>query len=251
MHLTARHLRLASGLVMLTYVSLHLINHALGVWSPRLAERGLTWSIALWQSLPGTLLLYTAASVHFALACRTVYTRRHWNLPLVEWVRLWAGFSLPLLLIGHVVNTRLAVTLYSAHPSYHGVVAALMRSGSQGWQLALLAPGWLHGCLGLWLSLRRFAPIRRAKPILIGIVVIIPMLSALGFLRMDWALSSGEAAALTDPDNVRTLAMLGPWREAILASYVALTAAAFLAGRIRNRFDTAPPSQTIINRSGQ
>ena len=86
MRITTRHLRLASGLVLLSYVSLHMINHALGIWSIALAERGLIWSIALWQSLPGTVLLYGAAGVHFALACRTVYTRRHWDLPIIEWV---------------------------------------------------------------------------------------------------------------------------------------------------------------------
>ncbi|HME27091.1 MAG TPA: hypothetical protein VKI44_38185 [Acetobacteraceae bacterium] len=228
MRITARHLRLASGLVLLTYVSLHLTNHALGIWSIDLAERGLTWSIALWQSPPGTALLYGAAGVHFALACRTVYTRRHWDLPIIEWVRLWAGFSLPLLLIGHVVTTRLAVTLYHSEPNYRLVVTTLVRSGTQGWQLALLAPGWLHGCLGLWLSLRRFAPIRRARPVLIGIVVLVPLLSAFGFLRMERAVSITDVAAPSRP-------ALGPWREAILMSYIALVAGAFVAGRVRSR----------------
>jgi adenylate cyclase len=228
MRITTRHLRLASGLVLLSYVSLHMINHALGIWSIALAERGLIWSIALWQSLPGTVLLYGAAGVHFALACRTVYTRRHWDLPIIEWVRLWAGFSLPLLLIGHVVTTRLGATLYHAEPSYHLVVTTLARSGAQGWQLALLAPGWLHGCLGLWLSLQRFALMRRAKPILVGIVVLVPLLSAFGFLRMDRAVAITDIAAPSRP-------ALEPWREAILTSYLALIAGAFVAGRARNR----------------
>jgi adenylate cyclase len=214
--------------VLLSYVSLHMINHALGIWSIALAERGLIWSIALWQSPTGTVLLYGAAGVHFALACRTVYTRRHWDLPIIEWVRLWAGFSLPLLLIGHVVTTRLGATLYHAQPSYHLVVTTLARSGAQGWQLALLAPGWLHGCLGLWLSLQRFAPMRRAKPFLIGIVVLVPLLSAFGFLRMDRAVAITDIAAPPRP-------ALEPWREAILASYVSLIAGAFVAGRARNR----------------
>jgi adenylate cyclase len=228
MRITTRHLRLASGIVLLSYVSLHMINHALGIWSIALAERGLIWSIALWQSLPGTVLLYGAAGVHFALACRTVYTRRHWDLPIIEWVRLWAGFSLPLLLIGHVVTTRFGTTLYHTEPSYHLVVTTLARSGAQGWQLALLAPGWLHGCLGLWLSLQRFAPMRRAKPFLIGIVVLVPLLSAFGFLRMDRAVAITDIAAPSRP-------ALAPWREAILTSYVALIAGAFVAGRARNR----------------
>ena len=235
MHLTTRHLRLASGLVLLTYVSLHLVNHALGIWSLYLAERGLTWSIALWQSLPGTVLLYGAAGVHFALACRTIYTRRHWSLPIIEWVRLWAGFGLPLLLIGHVVTTRLAVTLYQVEPSYRTVVTTLARSGAQGWQLALLAPGWVHGCLGLWLSLQRFAPMRRARPILIAIMVLVPLLSAAGFLRMDRAVSIASATPASGALTLGARASLEPWREAIMASYIALVAGAFLAGRMSSR----------------
>ena len=229
MRLTSRHLRLTSGLVLLAYVSLHLINHALGIWSLDLAERGLTWSMALWQSVPGTALLYGAAGVHVALACRTVWTRRHWDLPIIEWVRLWAGFSLPLLLIGHVVTTRLGTALYHVEPSYRLIVTSLARPGAQGWQLALLAPGWLHGCLGLWLSLRRFAPMRRARPALIGIVVTIPLLAAVGFLRMDHAVLVADA--------VPPPAALGPWTTAILRGYIALIAAAFLAGRVLSRIE--------------
>jgi adenylate cyclase len=226
--MTSRHVRLASGLVLLTYVTLHLINHALGFWSLALAERGLTWAIALWQSTPGTVLLYGAAGAHFMLACNTIYARRNWHLPPIEWIRLWAGFSLPLLLIGHVVSTRLAVTLQGAAPDYRIVVTNLVRSGGQGWQLALLAPGWLHGCLGLWLTLRRFSVMRHAQPFLILLVVLVPLASALGFLRMEQAIGVAGNALAPSPALV-------PWRQAILASYVTLIATAFAAGRIRLR----------------
>jgi adenylate cyclase len=231
MRVTERHLRLASGLVLLSYITLHLTNHALALWSLDLAEGGLRWSIALWQSLPGTVALYGAAGVHFALACHTIGTRRHWHLPTVEWIRLWAGFSLPLLLIGHVVTTRLSVTLYGAEPSYRMIVANLARSGAQGWQLALLAPGWLHGCLGLWLTLRRFAAMQRAKPILLGILVLLPLLSALGFLEMDRAV----AGAAPLPTSAVPAAVLKLWREAILAGYLVLIAGAFAANLLRSR----------------
>jgi adenylate cyclase len=226
MRLTSRHVRLASGLVLLTYVTLHLINHALGIWSLALAERGLAWAVALWQSTPGTILLYGAAGAHFMLACQTIYARRNWHLPPIEWIRLWAGFSLPLLLIGHVVSTRLAVTLQGVAPDYRIVVGNLVRSGSGGWQLALLAPGWLHGCLGLWLTLRRFAIMRRARPILLLIVVLVPLASALGFLRMEQAIGT----SIITPAPAVTLV---PWRQAILAGYLALIATAFVAGRMR------------------
>jgi adenylate cyclase len=101
-----RRLQLASGLLMLTYLFLHLVNHALGIASLDLAGRGLVLALRLWRSTPGTIALYGAASVHFALALHTIYGRRHWALPAAEWIRLWAGLSLPMLLIRHAVTLR-------------------------------------------------------------------------------------------------------------------------------------------------
>ena len=122
MQVVLRRLQLLSGLVLLTYLFLHLVNHALGIWSLDLAGRGLTLAIRLWHSWPGTLLLYGAAALHFSLALRTIYGRRDWALPPAEWVRLWAGLSLPLLLIRHAVSTRLAASLYGFEPNYERIV---------------------------------------------------------------------------------------------------------------------------------
>src|ERR1700744_2152516 len=154
MQAVLRRLQLGSGVGLLVYLFLHLLNHALGVWSLELAGRGLGVALWFWRSAPGTIALYGAAALHFALALRTIYARRHWVLPLAEWVRLWAGLSLPLLLIRHAVTTRLASSLYGFEPDYERVVVLLLMSGTQGLQLALLAPGWIHGCLGLWFRLR-------------------------------------------------------------------------------------------------
>jgi adenylate cyclase len=236
MYLSARHLRLGSGLVLLAYISLHLINHALGLWSLDLAERGLAISIALWQSVPGTILLYGAALLHFVLACRTVYLRPHWRLPITEWVRLWAGLSLPLLLIRHLVGTRVAVSLFHVEPTYSHVVANLIATGTQGWQMALLAPGWLHGCLGLWIGLRRNQAIYRAKPLLICLVALLPLLSALGFAHMSLQVEA-MAGAMAAPGNAVTLAQraaLEVWRHDLLTAYVSLIVATFVAGQVRN-----------------
>ncbi|WP_332452210.1 hypothetical protein [Burkholderia ubonensis] len=180
----ARRLQLGSGILLWIYISIHLVNHALGIWSIDIAERGLTLAIGLWQSLPGTILLYGAAGLHFALAIRTIYSRRHWALPPAEWLRLWAGLSLPMLLIRHVVGTRVATSFYGFDPSYERVIVSLLTSGTQGLQIALLAPGWVHGSLGLWFHLRRYALVRRAKFVLLAVLVVLPLLSAAGFVHM-------------------------------------------------------------------
>ncbi len=230
-----RRLQLASGVVLLIYLFLHLVNHALGIWSLDLAGHGLTLALRLWHSMPGTVLLYGAASLHFSLALRTVYGRRDWALPVVEWVRLWAGLSLPLLLIRHAVATRLAASLYGFEPNYERIVVLLITSGTQGLQLALLAPGWLHGCLGLWLRLRHYPRVRRAKPALIAVLIAIPLLSAAGFVRMKRAVvAMSTTLPATDPKLVAHQASLDAWRHNLVMVYLSLIISAFLAGQLRN-----------------
>ena len=231
-----RNLQLASGVVLLTYLSLHLINHALGIWSLDLAEHGLTLAIRLWYGTPGTILLYGAAGVHFTMALRTIYERRHWTLPATEWIRLWAGLSLPLLLIRHAVGTRLAASLYNFEPDYEKIVVSLINSGTQGLQLALLAPGWVHGCLGLWLRFRHYDFVRRAKPVLVAVLIVLPLLSAIGFARMSSAVVEKNTLHLTsDPTFVEHRADLNAWRDNLVTVYLSAVIGAFLAGRLRNR----------------
>ena len=161
---TVRRLRLLSGLVMFAYIAIHLINHALGIVSLALAESGLRLEMAFWRSPPITLLLYGSAALHFSLALWTLYSRREWRLPWIEILRLASGFSFPMLLIGHAVTARLGDALFAIKANlltgYHESQAM---AGTQGMQIVLLAPGWLHGCLGLWITLRQFHALQRIK----------------------------------------------------------------------------------------
>lgn len=233
-----RRLQLGSGLVMLTYLFLHLVNHALGIWSLDLAGHGLLLALRLWRSIPGTIALYGAATLHFALALHTIYGRRHWALPPAEWIRLWAGLSLPLLLIRHAVTTRLASSLYGFEPDYERVIVVLLTSGTQGLQLALLAPGWIHGCLGLWFRLRHFPWARRLRPALLALVVLLPLLSAAGFIRMMRAVE-GKSRILPPADATLVIhqVALNATRHNLVALYLALIASALILGQLRNAFD--------------
>src|SRR5882757_8357598 len=107
-----RNLRMASGLVLFTYITAHLVNHALGLISLAAAENGLEYAVEVWYSLPGTLLLYGAAATHFLLALWAVYERRTFRLPPAELVRIALGFTLPIILINHFANPRLAQAMF-------------------------------------------------------------------------------------------------------------------------------------------
>jgi adenylate cyclase len=227
-----RRLRLLSGLVMFAYIATHLVNHGLGIISLALAESGLRLEMAFWRGTVPTVALYGAAAMHFSLALWTLYHRREWRLPAIEILRLASGFSFPLLLFGHALTTRLGDTLFGIRPSYEMIISNLLMAGRQGMQLALLAPGWVHGCLGLWITLRRFRAMQDNRHWLILLVVLVPFLAAAGFFRM-----ASEIVAMGPPRPVSPEAevareTLAGWRDDLTVAYLGSILAAFGLGRL-------------------
>jgi adenylate cyclase len=179
-----RDLRLTSGLTLFAYLAAHLLNHALGLISVAAAEAGLRVAVRVWQSGPGTLLLYGAAGMHVSLALVALFEHRTLRLPPVELLRIALGLGMPTLLVGHAVATRLALEMFGHPPDYAHVIWTLWHSGRQGWQLALLVPGWMHGCLGLRIAFGRRRWYKRARPVLSAVAVLLPICASLGFLSM-------------------------------------------------------------------
>jgi adenylate cyclase len=227
---TVRHLRLASGLVMFAYITMHLTNHALGLVSLDLAENGLGFVMTVWRWPPMTALLYGATALHFVLALWMLYSRREWHLPWIEILRLAAGLSFPLLLIGHAVTARVGDEFYHIDPSYTAIIAKLLTEGTQGLQLALLAPGWVHGCLGLWISLRRFDTMQRLKPLLAALVIAFPVLAAGGFVRMAREVQAMPPQPVSE-ELAAKQAALDRWKDDAVNWYLGSIVAAFLLGR--------------------
>lgn len=228
---TSRAWRLGSGVVLWVYMASHMLNHALGLVSLAAAEQGLRLAIAVWHSLPGTLMLYGAFAIHVLLAMLGLYQRPTLRLPAVELLRIGAGLSIPMLLVGHAVATRMAYEWYGLEPHYQRVVTSLLQPGAQGRQLALLAPGWLHGCMGLHMAMRKRAAYQRWRGVALAGAVLLPALAAAGFLHMvqmaaDLVDSAGAAVAVGDSARSGSLESL---REQILVGYGVLLAAVLLA----------------------
>jgi adenylate cyclase len=235
--LTRRDLRLYSGLVLFTYIALHLTNHALGLVSIAFAERGLRVAMSVWQSVPGTLLLYGAAGVHVVLALLSIYERRTLRMPPLELLRIVLGLGIPTLLIGHAVTTRIAWEQYAVSSDYHHVVWSLWTSNGQGRQLALLVPGWLHGCLGVYFAFGRRRWYRQLRYVLFAAALLLPVLGGLGFLAMGKELSADAANRIAlDVGaglHAQAGAALAHLREMALAIYVGAIALVFAAREIR------------------
>ncbi len=233
-----RDLRLASGLVLFTYVTLHLACHAFGLISIHVAEAALRITVLFWHSGVGTVLLYSAAAVHIGLALVAVYDRRTLRMPPVQGLRIVLGLTMPLVLIGHFVGTRYAFERFGLPADYHRVVANLWATNGQGRQLALLAPGWVHGCLGLNFAFGSRAMWRRLRFVLFGAALLLPVLAGLGFLMMGRELTERpavvEVVRVPAPATPVEGAALVDMREGVLAAYFGLIGLMVAARAVRS-----------------
>jgi len=211
-----RRLRLISGLVMLTYVTMHLLNHAVGLISLETMENVLWYVFRIWTNRPAQLLLYSSFLVHYALALYALWQRRTLRLRASEMSQLMLGFAVPLLLVRHVVVTRISDSFFHTDVGYYAYLlwVYFVRSPDQGFvQMLVLVVAWGHAMIGLhfWLRVRPWYA-RLQSVALVG-AVLVPVLSLLGAIeagRQVAALAAdpnwiGERITLPSPETQRTL----------------------------------------------
>jgi adenylate cyclase len=120
--MTIRRLRLAAGLVMLSYLALHLTMHALGNISFQAMQWGTHIHDFVWHSALGTIALYGALAIHFTLALYALYARRSFRMGAGEMVRLVLGFSILPLLFHHFFAGRYVYSAFGVDRRYDVVL---------------------------------------------------------------------------------------------------------------------------------
>ncbi len=178
-----RRARLVSGLVLMAFTALHLINHALLLVSLPVAEAARPVFLFVWRNPVGTLVLYGAVAVHLSLVLLALYRRRTLVMPPREALQVALGLLIPVLLAEHVVGTRVYESLTGIHVNYAFVLEALwVAAPATGVRQAIaLVVIWAHGCLGIyfWVRFRAWYP--RWAPWLLIAAVLVPVLALLGF----------------------------------------------------------------------
>lgn len=177
--------KLASGLVLFTFLLTHLTNHALGVISLSAMEAGSTLFTLLWRSWPGSILLYGAVLLHPMLALYNWLRRGHYRgIPWQGWVQISLGLLVPPLAVDHVIGTRAMNAAFDLNDSYAYVLMVLFVQEPQIGlrQNLLILIAWGHGCIGVYYWLRLKPAFERAWPFLYAIALLLPMLAILGFV---------------------------------------------------------------------
>jgi adenylate cyclase len=231
-HLSARRLRIASGLVLLFYVLTHLLNHALGLVSLAAAEAGRQVFTAFWRNGAVTVVFYGSILLHFGLALSALYERRSLRMPAIELLRLALGFLVPFLLAVHFTQTRLVHELYGVDDAYRRNVSLMWFSNYSPWQMTLLTVAWLHGCLGVHFAFRHRAEYRRLEPPFVVAATVLAVLAATGYLSMARELTLQPL--YVDKINLRQMGVLQAVADGIVWTSLALLAGTLLARELRN-----------------
>ena len=191
-----RSFRLWAGVILLVFVTMHLINHAIGIFGIDAMEAVQVWRVAIWRTWAGSILLYGAAIVHVVLAIKRIVERRTWRMPLQEALQIALGLTIPVLIFDHVIGTRYLVEFGGINDRYLAELP-LLWPGNAYKQIALVLVVWLHGMIGLhylWRSKSWYPKIRDAGLVL---AFAIPMLAIAGFI------SSGREALEFDTTEYR------------------------------------------------
>lgn len=177
-------LRLTSALILLAFVTCHLTAHSFLLISFERADAALDIIMSPWRSSLGTAILVAAALVHYVNALWAIYIRRTLRFSRWEWAQLAFGLCIPVLLMSHVVSTRIAESVLNVESYYTTVLVAqwvLFPWLSIVQPLALLTV-WTHACIGIhfWWRTKPWYP--QWRVFLFGFALLLPALALAGYI---------------------------------------------------------------------
>jgi adenylate cyclase len=176
--------RPVSALVLLAFVVCHLTAHSFLLVSFERAGAALDILMYPWRSVIGTAVLASALLAHYSNALWSIYVRRHLRLSRWEWWQLSLGLSIPLLLMFHVIGTRVAEGLLGVTSHYSSVL--LVQWQLSPWlgvlQVTAVLTVWIHACIGIHFWLRTKTWYAGWRPFFVGVGLLLPTLALSGYV---------------------------------------------------------------------
>jgi adenylate cyclase len=213
-------LRLTSALIMLAFVICHLTAHTSLLISFDRAQAVLHALMSPWRSAFGTALLASALLVHYSNALWSIYVRRYLRLTRWEWSQLGLGLCIPMLLMFHVMGTRVAEVRLGADNYYSSVL--VVQWVLSPWlgivQVAAVLTVWIHACIGIhfWLRTKSWYPDQRV--FFAAFALLLPTLALAGYVTAgnqilrEASKAEGYATRILDESSI-TDAMLAEIRR--------------------------------------
>ena len=175
-----RRARMYSGLVIFLYVTVHLVNHSMGLISLEVME-GLRQRVSAFnRNIVVSLTLYGALLVHTLLGFHHLLTRRSFKMSAKDWTQLVTSFALPLVLLPHMFASGYTPRFKDAQTSYKVVLNGMLEDGGIYFMGLFVIFVWVHGIIGIT-SMIKFHPVyQKYKNAFLVVSWLLPILAVLG-----------------------------------------------------------------------
>lgn len=250
-----RNLRIVSGLYLLTYITLHLINLSLGLISINAMDVARPYLSGLMGHPMMRPLLLTALLVHYTIGLWSVYSRPRISGTAQDLTQALSGLAIIPLLAIHAIGV---IMLQNADVVVnYDFIIRIFWLGTPAYglmQVILLSVAWVHGAAGLFMWLRSKESAARVLPWLYPLAVAVPVLALLGFTEAGrTALISGVGPELVRVNTGTPLAdvpfdLIVKSQYAVLWASVAISVLVLLARGLRLWF--AEPAVVSIATKG-
>jgi len=180
--LIVRAVRIWSGLVLLVFVTSHLLNLSLGLISIEAMDAARPYLSGIWGSpVLGPVLLASLIS-HFALGLWTIYRRPTFRTGIQDLVQLFAGVMVVPLLATHALGVA-AMKINELPFGYASAIQYFwLDQPTLGLlQVVMLSVVWIHGCAGLFIWLRSKESMRNVLGWIYPLAVAVPLLALFGY----------------------------------------------------------------------
>ena len=179
-----RRVRVYSGMIIFAYVSVHLLNHSLGLISISAMDSFNRYVSAVIKTTLGTTILYSAFLGHIICGFISLFKRRSFKLPARDWAQIIFGILLPWVLLVHVIANGYSTRVENLNSSYALLVLATWIFDTKYILLynVMLVAAWIHGVIGLTGVIRYFAFFQDNKTALIVFFWLVPILSMIGYI---------------------------------------------------------------------
>lgn len=194
--LLVRMVRIVTGLVLLAFVTTHLLNASLGIISIEAMENAKPYLTGFWGDTPLGLLLTISLTVHFGLGLLAIFLRPTLRTNAQDIVQLFSSVCVVPLMATHALGV-IMLDRAGVELSYAMIIQTMwVSSPSVGlMQVLLVSVIWIHGCAGLLTWLRSMPGARTIVLWIYPIAVAIPILALLGFSEAGRAVLTPAAPA--------------------------------------------------------
>ncbi|MEP6018310.1 MAG: 2Fe-2S iron-sulfur cluster-binding protein [Paracoccaceae bacterium] len=180
--LFTRSLRITTGLVLLAFVTCHLLNASFGIISVKAMEAARPYLTEIWEIKPIFLLLFLSLIAHFILGLIAIYNRPTLRTNMQDLVQIVTAVCIVPMMAVHTI-TIYFLQQAKLDPNYELTVQSMWVSAPATGliQVGLITVVWIHGCAGLITWLRSKESARNMLFWIYPVVVAIPITALLGY----------------------------------------------------------------------